>query len=259
MTDPLAGVATWAAHPLCAPTDCWPRAFWGPERLDPAAWRELARRISPDAEIAALLAALGDATDAVDVGGGTGLLTRAIAARMPVVVIEPSDEQRAHLPAGITARAGRAEALPLADRACDAAIATWVLQYTDDPTRAVDELARVARRRVAIVQAAPGNDLVDVYNCEATVAGLPAAHHGWLVAHAAAHLEAAGFTITLERVAIDIPGRDPDELADLLSRLHFASHPDRAAMAAATRPLIADRLAARGALADDGVVLTARR
>jgi SAM-dependent methyltransferase len=259
MTAGRRGIAGWTSHPLCAPAAPWPAAFWGPERLDPAAWRELAALISPDAEIAALLGALGDATDVVDVGGGTGLLTRAIAARMPVVVIEPADEQRAHLPPGITARAGRAEALPLPDGACDAAIATWVLQYTDDPLRAVDELARVARRRVAVVQAAPGNDLVEVYNREAAVAGLPPAHHGWLLAHAAARLEAAGFAVALQRVAIDVPGAGAHALADLLSRLHFAAHHQRAAMVAATRPLIADRLAARGALADDGVVLSARR
>ena len=52
-------------------------------------------------ELAAILAALGDATDVVDVGGGTGLLTQTIAARVPVVVVEPAAEQRAHLPAGI--------------------------------------------------------------------------------------------------------------------------------------------------------------
>ena len=77
-----------------------------------------------------------------------------------------------------------------------------MLQYCDDPLAAIAELARVARRRVAIAQAAPGNDLVAVYNLEAAVAGLAPAHHGWLLAHAAARLEAAGFAVTLARVAI---------------------------------------------------------
>jgi SAM-dependent methyltransferase len=154
---------SWRDHPLCAPRDAMPARFWGPERLDPEAWRELASVLAPDTEIAALLAALDGATDVVDVGGGTGLITQAIAARMPVVVVEPAPEQRAHLPAGITALAGRAESIPLDDGAADAAIATWVLQYRDDPMRAVSELARAARRRVAIAQAAPGNELVEVY------------------------------------------------------------------------------------------------
>jgi SAM-dependent methyltransferase len=226
--------------------------------LDPAAWRELAALLSPEAEIAALLAALGDATDVVDVGGGTGLITQAIARRMPVLVIEPAEEQRAHLPAGITARAGRAEALPLPDHAHDAALATWVLQYTDDPMRAVAELARVARRRVVIVQAAPSNDLVDIYNLEAAVAGLPPAHHGYLLAHAAAQLATAGFCVELERVAVAVPApRGARGLADVLARLHFTGHPALPEMIAATEPVIAKRLGAAGVLSDDGVVLRA--
>ena len=238
----------WWDHPLCGPPP-WPARFWGPESLDPAAWRELAAARDPSAEIAALLAALADATDVVDVGGGDGLLARAIAGRMPLTIVEPSAEQRAHLPAGMTALAGRAEAIPLPDRAADAAIATWVLQYCDDPLRAIDELARVARRRVAIVQAAPGNDLVAIYNREAAVAGRPPAHHGWLLAHAAERLEAAGFTVTLAHVAITAHGISGDALA----RLHFSGHPRRADMVDLTAPLI------QSTLRDDGVLLVASR
>ena len=237
-----------------------PAPFWGPERLDPAAWREFAALLATETEIAVLLEALADSSDVVDVGGGTGLITQAIAQRMPVLVIEPVEEQRAHLPPGITARPGRAEALPLADHACDASIATWVLQYTDDPMRAVDELARVARRRVVLVQAAPSNELVEVYNREAAIAGLPPAHHGWLLAGAATRLEVAGFTVTLERVAISVPApHGARRLADVLGRLHFAGHPQLAEMIAATEPFIAARLAVNGALSDDGVVLRAVR
>jgi hypothetical protein len=47
-------------------------------------------------------------------------------------------------------------------------------------------------------------DLVAIYNREAEVAGLPPAHHGWLLAHAATQLEAAGFTVTLQRLAIPV-------------------------------------------------------
>jgi SAM-dependent methyltransferase len=243
----------WFAHPLCGPRDSLPDRFWGPEHIDPAAWRELAALLSPDTELAALLDALGDASDVVDVGGGTGLITQAIARGRPVLVIEPAEEQRAHLPPGIIARAGRAEALPLPDHAHDAAIAAWVLQYTDDPMRAVDELIRVARRIVVLVQAAPSNDLVDIYNREAAVAGLPPAHHGYLLAHAARRLEAAGFRVALEHVAIDVPVRDPRVTADMLARLHFAGHPKLGEMIEATLPMI------RGDLRDDGVVLRAVR
>jgi SAM-dependent methyltransferase len=261
--DGLANADAWRVHPLCGPADTRPAAFWGPERLDPTAWRELAARLVPDAEIAALLDALGDAGDVVDVGGGTGTLTQAIARRMPVTVIEPAGEQRAHLPPGITAHAGRAEALPFADRAFDAAIATWVLQYTDDPARAVDELARVARRRVVIVQAAPTNDLVTAYNQQAALAGLPAAHHGYLLTLAAERLAAAGFLVSFGHVAIRVAGSGADDdataIADTLSRMHFADHPARGALAAAIRPRIAAQLAAHGSLCDDGVLLLGRR
>lgn len=246
----------WRDHPLCAPRDAMPARFWGPERLDPAAWREFAARLDPAAEIAAIVAALGDARDVVDVGGGTGLITQAIARRGPVVVIEPAAEQRAHLPPGITARAGRAEALPLPDHAHDAALATWVLQYCDDPMRAVDELARVARRRVVIVQAAPGNELVEIYNREAAVAGLPPAHHGWLLAEAAERLAAAGFFVSLDRVAVAVRAGDARATAGMLARMHFAGHPRLADMIDATTPYVAAR---GGVLADDGVVLLGRR
>jgi SAM-dependent methyltransferase len=243
---------SWFEHPLCAPQGTMPARFWGPERLDPSAFRELAAALDPGAEIAALCEALADATDVVDVGGGTGLIAQAIAAHVPVTVIEPAPEQRAHLPAGISALSGRAEAVPLSDGAADAAIATWVLQYCDDPLRAIDELARVARRRVCIVQAAPGNDLVAIYNLEAAVAGVLPAHHGWLLATAATRLEAAGFTVALRRVAIPVRGVS----ADTLARLHFAAHPDRTRMVLATAPYLAAR---GGVLADDGVVLAAVR
>ena len=167
---------------------------------------------------------------------------------------------RAHLPAGLVAIAGRAEAVPLPDGAADAAIATWVLQYCDDPAQAVRELARVARQRVAIVQAAPDNDLVTIYNAEAAVAGLPPAHHGWLLALAAELLGAAGFAIELTRVRAPMRARidEAAAVADQLARLHFAGHPRLAAMAAATTPLIAARVRAER-LVDDGVLLLARR
>jgi SAM-dependent methyltransferase len=249
-------VTDWRDHPLCAPRATMPDRFWGPERLDPEAWRELAALLDPDAEIAALLAVLEGMADVVDVGGGTGLLTRAIAERMPVTVIEPAAEQRAHLPANLAARAGRAEQLPLADGEVDAAIATWVLQYCDDPLRAVAELARVARRRVAIVQAAPRNDLVAIYNREAAIAGLPLAHHGWLLAESAERLARAGFLVAIDHIPISVRVPDSAAMADTLARLHFADHPRLAEMIAATTPYIA---ACGAVLADDGAILLARR
>ena len=250
----------WRSHPLCGPPDTYPDRYWGPDRIDPETWRRFEVLLDPTAEIAAIIAALGDATDVVDVGGGTGLLAKTIATRVPLVVIEPDPEQRAHVPAQLTVRAGRAEAVPVPDGGADAAIATWVLQYTDDPDLAVAELARIARRRVVIVQPAPNNDLVEVYNREAIAAGMLVSHHGYLLARAAADLEKHGFTVTMEHVAIPLatpPGGAP-ELADIFSRMHTRDPVKRAAMVAATTDFIASCLV-RGPLNDDGVVLCARR
>lgn len=250
----------WRGHPLCGPASAWPARFWGPESFNPEAWRELAPLFDPTAEIAAILDALGDSRDVVDVGGGTGLLTQAVARHMPVLVIEPSAVQRDHLPPGITAREGRIEALPLADHAYDAALASWVLQYTDDPLRAVGELARVARRRVVIVQGAPSNQLVGVYNVEAAIAGGAAAHHGFLLASAAELLERAGYAVELAHVPIACRSpAGPRAFAEIFARLHWWQHPRLAEIVDATEPVLAKALDARGYVTDDAVVLCARR
>ncbi|MBZ0233885.1 MAG: class I SAM-dependent methyltransferase [Deltaproteobacteria bacterium] len=245
----------------------WPERFWGPETLDPAAWAELTPLLDTREEIEALVGALVGVASIADVGGGTGLLTRALAARVaPVVVVEPSAAQRAVLDGVREARircvAGRAERVPLGEGAVDAAMATWVLQYTEDPVQAVRELARVARTRVVIVQAAARNDLVDVYNEEAQVAGLACAHHGWLLARAREVLEERGFAVESSVVPTPVaaPPGGAAQLAEVLARLHFAGHPEVGEMRRATEGMIAARLAAGGgALRDDGEMLVGTR
>lgn len=247
----------WRAHPLCGPAP-FPAKFWGPESFNPEAWRELAPLFSTGLETDAVLQSLGDSTDVVDVGGGTGLLTQAIARRMPVLVIEPSAAQRDHLPPGITAREGRIEALPLEDRSHDAALATWVLQYTEDPWQAVRELARVARRRVVIVQGAPSNELIDIYNLEAGVIGEPPGHHGFLLAGAAEILDKLGYSIELVHVPIACTPRDARSLAEIFARMHWWRHDKLSEIIEITTPAIETLLCARGFVSDDAVVLTAR-
>ncbi|HUQ00964.1 MAG TPA: methyltransferase domain-containing protein, partial [Kofleriaceae bacterium] len=175
-----------------------------------------------------------------------------------------SAAQRASIPESERIRcvAGRAERVPLGDGAVEAAIATWVLQYTDDPVQAVRELARVARTRVVIVQAAARNDLVDVYNEEARVAGLPRADHGWLLAKATEVLDAAGYACETRVLPtpVAMPRGGVSEMADILARLHFAGHAKFAEMRAVTEPMIAERFAAGGGvMRDDGAMLVARR
>jgi SAM-dependent methyltransferase len=104
----------------------------------------------------------GDAVDwlvpagcrvAVDLGAGTGLLTRALAARVPqVVAVEPDPRMaavqraRAAAPefAGIRVVRGRGESIPLPDASADGVFASSAWHWLD-PERAPLEIARVLR------------------------------------------------------------------------------------------------------------------
>ncbi|WP_407562416.1 class I SAM-dependent methyltransferase [Streptomyces sp. 184] len=94
----------------------------------------------------------------VDLGAGTGKLTRALRAPgRELVAVEPSDGMRAEfarvLP-GIRALAGTAEAIPLPDASADAVVCAQAWHWVD-PARAVPEAARVLR---------PGGRLALVWN-----------------------------------------------------------------------------------------------
>lgn len=84
----------------------------------------------------------------VDVGAGTGLLTRALAGKARrVIAIEPDDRMRAVLQArspGVEAFAGRGESIPLPDACADAVLfsSSW---HWVDPALGVPEVARVLR------------------------------------------------------------------------------------------------------------------
>lgn len=82
----------------------------------------------------------------LDLGAGTGKLTRQIAARgLPVTAVDPSegmlDELRRVLP-GVPAHAGTAEALPLPDHSIDAVVCAQAWHWVD-VAQAVPETARV--------------------------------------------------------------------------------------------------------------------
>jgi SAM-dependent methyltransferase len=85
---------------------------------------------------------------AVDLAAGTGLLTRALARRVPqVVAVEPDARMRAVLAArspGVAVLAGVGEAIPVPDASADGVFVSSAWHWMD-PERAVPEIGRVLR------------------------------------------------------------------------------------------------------------------
>ncbi len=88
----------------------------------------------------------------IDVGCGTGALTRELVARLGgdhVAAVDPSepfvDAMRLRFPA-VDVRHAPAEALPFPDGAFDAALAQLVVHFMADPVAGVRDMARVTRR-----------------------------------------------------------------------------------------------------------------
>lgn len=100
------------------------------------------------------------ATDALEIGAGTGLLTRLLAARVAhVTAVEPDERMRAVLGAsapGVDVRPGHAEELPADSSSCDVVLAASAWHWVDE-ARAVPEVARVLRPagRLALVWSGP--------------------------------------------------------------------------------------------------------
>ncbi len=94
----------------------------------------------------------------VDVGAGTGKLTRALVGRVETVIaVEPDDAMRAVLTdllPSVTALAGAGESMPLADASVDVVVAGQAWHWVD-PERGLAEVARVLR---------PGGELGLVWN-----------------------------------------------------------------------------------------------
>lgn len=85
---------------------------------------------------------------AADLGAGTGLLSRALARKVPhVVAVEPDERMAAVLRSrspGIRVLEGRGEAIPLPDASADAVFASSAWHWMD-PDMATAEIARVLR------------------------------------------------------------------------------------------------------------------
>lgn len=181
----------------------------------------------------------GNASRVLDLGAGTGKLTRQLRDRgLDVIAVEPSAgmrEQLARAVPGVTVHAGSAEEIPLADGSVDAVLVAQAWHWVDRG-RAVPEVARVL---------VPGGRLGLVWNIrderEDWVAGL-----GRILHDPGEHrsqdrgLIGAPFG-PVERCDVEWKHRlRPDELIDLAaSRSYVITMPDeqRAAVLAAVRRL----------------------
>jgi SAM-dependent methyltransferase len=103
----------------------------------------------PDPRVGALIAAaLGDARSVINVGAGAGSYEPA----QTVLAVEPSPVMISQRPAGSApAVQARAEALPVATSAADAAMALLTVHHWADLAAGIAELRRVARRRIVIL------------------------------------------------------------------------------------------------------------
>ena len=104
-------------------------------------------RPGPPADAVRWLVPAGAQT-VVDLGAGTGLLSRALQAVVPrVVAVEPDERMRAVLAQrspGVRVLAGWGEQMPLPDGCADAVFVSTAWHWLD-PGRAVPEIARVLR------------------------------------------------------------------------------------------------------------------
>jgi SAM-dependent methyltransferase len=103
---------------------------------------------APDPRIGALIGtALGDARSVINVGAGTGSYEPS----QTVLAVEPSSVMIRQRPAGAAPVVqARAEALPIADGAAEAAMALLTVHHWADLDAGVAELRRVARRRIVV-------------------------------------------------------------------------------------------------------------
>jgi SAM-dependent methyltransferase len=103
----------------------------------------------PDPRVGAFInRALGDVGSVINVGAGSGAYEPA----QTVLAVEPSTVMIGQRPAGSApvVRA-RAEALPVADGAADAALAVLTVHHWEDLEAGLAELRRIARRRIVVL------------------------------------------------------------------------------------------------------------
>ncbi|MGW2749074.1 methyltransferase domain-containing protein [Streptomyces sp. NPDC001450] len=269
-----AGPAT-PAHALAGPYPL-PAAYRGPHELSEQGWLGMEARFERQ-DVALVVDALAANTRVLDVGGGTGAVVKEIAARLgSVTTVEPhsarEESMRPLAASGVRVLPGRAEQLPFTAGRFDAVVATWVLHYTDDPGAAVAEMARMVDRthrdaKVVLVQGAPDNELIDLWNrtC-APLLGEPLDHQGYLLSLAARVLAERGFddiAFTRARVDVVFPEEGAEAkaqaAANVLAAFWNTGHPRLDRLREALLPPLREHFAGgTDRFNDDAVMLTAR-
>jgi len=192
---------------------------------------------------------LGPGPTVLDLAAGTGKLTRLLLATgADVIAVEPVAQMRAALPEAARVLEGTAEAIPLADGACDAATVAQAFHWFDGDA-ALREIHRVVR---------PGGRLALVWNrrrmedpLHRAIEDLIAPHRGDAPAHGSAEWRRAFSRTSLfgpleEREFANEQELDAEGLADRVGSTSF--------IAALEPPERDEVLDAVRALAGDGAV-----
>ncbi|RDA86587.1 hypothetical protein CP532_5982 [Ophiocordyceps camponoti-leonardi (nom. inval.)] len=269
------------SHPLLGPYPL-PVQPPAPHRLDQAGWQPLAERFVRS-ELPAVIEAVKDNKEVLDVGSGHGELPIAIAKRVgKAYAIEPNSDRNNLLVdkgkgSNVQIATGTAEALPYPDKTFDAVIAMWILHYVDDLEKSLSEMTRVVDReapeaRIVIVQGAPYNEVVNLINtvCGPIVGTDPDVpvvdHQGYLLSKACDVFKANGFgNISLE--VVNVTCAFPEEelsvrcsrAAEVLANFWHCSHPKIEDMKKAFIPVLERHFKCKPfEIGDQAVMLVAR-
>ncbi len=171
-------------------------------------WRRYIER-TVDATVRRVKARPGERV--LDLGAGTGALTRALLRAERALRVVALDLSGAMLRCGAAAGAGwigavhgNASALPFADSSFDHVVSSSAFHYWPDPARALREIHRVLRPGGACVITDWCDDYFACRVCSRVLAQLDAANGRIMrVAECGARLEAAGFRVeSLERLRV---------------------------------------------------------
>jgi ubiquinone/menaquinone biosynthesis C-methylase UbiE len=262
----------WQQNNFYSSLPAFPKTYSGPKVLFHEAWVEFASRLETDREIQLLLTSLKGSKNILDIGGGTGLLTTSIASQYgKCTVVEPDPDNAACIDTdkNIDIVLGKGEELPCPDNSFDAIVATWVLQYTSSPIACIEEMVRVCTKtlgsRIAIVQAAPWNEVALLLNACAELVGKPISHHGYLLATAASILEKNGFK-NIEMQSVSVEAKFPEATAaerisaatSLLQRMCYQDHPNTEEIHQLLEEKLQNILQEKQTINDDGILLLAK-